>query len=100
MAKPNSHAPLGEGGRFAALKQKLSKRKGVSNPGALAAYIGRKKYGKAKFQKMAANGSGPFTEAEIKQGYKCEYDANDLAKMDEKQNANVRPKGAKAGRSY
>lgn len=49
-------APLGEGGRFQALKHELSERKGVKNPGALAAYIGRKKYGKAKFQSLAAKG--------------------------------------------
>ena len=46
---------LGTGARFKALKGKL-RRKGVKNPGALAASIGRKKYGKAKFQKMAAAG--------------------------------------------
>lgn len=46
----------GGGGRFAALKSKLAKRKGVSNPGALAASIGRKKYGKSKMAKMAARG--------------------------------------------
>lgn len=46
----------GGGGRFAKLKKKLSKRKGVKTPGALAAHIGRKKYGKARFQKMAARG--------------------------------------------
>lgn len=55
MAKPNAHAPLGEGGRFAALKQKLSKE-GASNPGGLAAYIGRKKYGKQGFAKLATRG--------------------------------------------
>lgn len=49
MAKPNSKAPLGQGGRFAALVKK------TGSP-ALAAYIGRKKYGKGKFQKLAANG--------------------------------------------
>ena len=49
-------APLGEGGRFAALKGKLSHQSGVTNPGALAAYIGRKKYGAAKMGKMAAAG--------------------------------------------
>ncbi len=54
-AKPNAKAPLGQGGRFAALKQKLAK-KGASNPAALAAAIGRKKYGKSKFQKLAAKG--------------------------------------------
>lgn len=46
---------LGSGKRFKTLKGKLS-RKGVKNPGALAASIGRKKYGKAKFQKLAATG--------------------------------------------
>lgn len=53
MAKPNAKAPLGQGGRFAALKQKL---KGAINPAGLAAYIGRKKYGKAKFQSLAKKG--------------------------------------------
>lgn len=47
---------LGSGGRFKALESAISKRKGVTNPGAIAAMIGRKKYGKAKFQKMAAAG--------------------------------------------
>ena len=46
---------LGSGARFKALKGKLAK-KGAKNPGALAAWIGRKKYGKAKFQKLAAKG--------------------------------------------
>lgn len=46
---------LGSGKRFAALKKKLA-RKGASNPGALAAVIGRKKYGKSKFQKLSAKG--------------------------------------------
>lgn len=56
MAKPNAKAPLGQGGRFAALKQKLAGKKGVTNPGALAAYIGRKKYGKKKFQGLSTKG--------------------------------------------
>ncbi len=56
MAKPNKNAPLGQGGRFAALKQDIAAKGGVSDPGAVAAAIGRKKYGKAKFQKMAAKG--------------------------------------------
>lgn len=47
---------LGGGGRFEKLKNQLSDRKGVSNPGALAAYIGSKKYGPAKMGKMAAKG--------------------------------------------
>lgn len=40
---------------FSALKAKLA-AKGAANPGALAAYIGRKKYGRAKFAKAAAKG--------------------------------------------
>lgn len=47
---------LGGGGRFAALKAKLGRRGGIKNPGALAASIGRKKYGKAGFGRMAAKG--------------------------------------------
>lgn len=46
---------LGGGGRFKALENKLS-AKGATNPRALAAYIGRKKYGKDKFQKLASKG--------------------------------------------
>ena len=41
--------------RFNKLAAKL-KKKGAKSPRGLAAYIGRKKYGKAKFQKMAAKG--------------------------------------------
>ena len=47
---------LGGGGRFAALKAKLSHEKGVTNPGALAAKIGRRKYGKKKMSAMAVAG--------------------------------------------
>ncbi len=50
-------AKLGSGARFKKLKGKLSKR-GVRNPGALAAYIGRKKYGAKKFAKLSAKGRG------------------------------------------
>ncbi len=46
---------LGSGTRFKQLTSKLAKR-GVKNPKALAAYIGRKKYGKKKFQQLAAKG--------------------------------------------
>ena len=46
---------LGGGGRFAKLKKKLGKQ-GVSNPGALAAHIGRKKHGKKKMAAMSAAG--------------------------------------------
>lgn len=54
MAKPNANAPLGQGGRFAALEKSLSGK--VSNPAAVAASIGRKKYGAKKMAKMAAAG--------------------------------------------
>lgn len=47
--------PLGTGQRFRALKASLARR-GARNPAALAAFIGRKKYGKRRFQKLAAAG--------------------------------------------
>jgi hypothetical protein len=46
---------LGSGKRFASLKQRLGKQ-GAKNPGALAAYIGRKKYGAKRFAKLGAKG--------------------------------------------
>lgn len=46
---------LGTGKRFEKLSKSLA-AKGAEDPGALAAYIGRKKYGKKKFQKLAAKG--------------------------------------------
>lgn len=49
---------LGSGARFKELKKKLGKgkkgKKKVSDPGALAAWIGRAKHGKKKFQGLAA----------------------------------------------
>jgi hypothetical protein len=48
-------AKLGSGKRFASLKRSLA-AKGARNPGALAAHIGRKKYGKKKMAQMAAAG--------------------------------------------
>ena len=51
MAKPR----LGSGARFSALTNELAS-KGATNPKALAAYIGRKKYGKKKFQSLSAKG--------------------------------------------
>lgn len=47
---------LGGGGRFAALKAQLSKQRGVTNPAALAASIGRKKYGASKFAALSKGG--------------------------------------------
>ena len=52
MKKPK----LGSGKRFAALKKKLSGKKGIYNPAGLAAAIGRKKYGAKKMASMAAKG--------------------------------------------
>jgi hypothetical protein len=46
---------LGGGGRYEKLIGELEK-KGVREPRALAAYIGRKKLGNAKFQSLAAKG--------------------------------------------
>lgn len=43
------------GSKFKKLTKKLAGR-GAKNPKALAAYIGRKKYGKKKFQAKAARG--------------------------------------------
>jgi len=56
MAKPNAGAPLGQGGRFAAMKKKMAAKPGVTDPGALAAFIGQKKYGQKKMTSMAAKG--------------------------------------------
>jgi hypothetical protein len=52
VAKPK----LGSGERFKRLKAKLSGQRGIKNPGALAASIGRKKYGKKRFAKLSAGG--------------------------------------------
>lgn len=49
-------APLGSGERFRALVAKLRARGGVENPEALAAAIGRKKYGKKRFQALSVAG--------------------------------------------
>ena len=46
----------GGGGRAAKLKSVLQKKKGVKNVGGLIGWIGRKNYGKSKFQKMAGKG--------------------------------------------
>ncbi len=54
-SKANAKAPLGQGGRFAAV-EKAAAKGGATNPAAVAAAIGRKKYGKKRFQAMAAKG--------------------------------------------
>ena len=59
MKKPKTYKgkslKLGGGGQFAKLKDKLAK-KGVRNPAAVAAKVGRTKYGAKKMSKMAAAG--------------------------------------------
>ena len=45
---------LGGGGRFAKLSSKLSHQAGVTDPDALAASIGRKKYGASRMAGWAA----------------------------------------------
>ena len=55
MAKPNSKAPLGQGGRFAAVEAS-AKASGARNPAAVAAAAGRKKYGAKRMQAMSLKG--------------------------------------------
>lgn len=58
--KPDANAPLGQGGRFAALAAKIG-------PGAAAA-AGRAKYGKAGFQALSDHGTAgaPVAQAAAK----------------------------------
>jgi hypothetical protein len=51
MARPR----LGSGERHRQLSAKLKKR-GARNPDALAAWVGRRKFGKARYQQLAARG--------------------------------------------
>ena len=53
--KKKRKPPLGSGKRFKQLVGKLKKR-GAKKPKALAAFIGRKKYGAKKMARMAAKG--------------------------------------------
>ncbi|MBW2993932.1 hypothetical protein KY315_00755 [Candidatus Woesearchaeota archaeon] len=53
QVKKTSKAGAGE--RFAAMKKVLA-AKGAKSPGGLAAYIGRKKYGKKKMSQWSAQG--------------------------------------------
>lgn len=50
--KPKRKPRLGSGARFKALIHTLELR-GVHNPAGLAAFIGRKKYGKKRFNKLS-----------------------------------------------
>lgn len=49
--KVKKTSPPGEGSRFKAI-EKIAAAGGAREPGAVAAAIGRAKYGKEKFQKM------------------------------------------------
>ena len=51
----NKKPELGSGKRYEMLISSL-RSKGAEDPRALAAWIGRKKYGKKKFQQLAAKG--------------------------------------------
>ena len=52
MTKPK----LGSGARFKSLEHELARRGGVKNPAALAASIGRAKYGEKKMAHLSAKG--------------------------------------------
>jgi len=45
---------LGGGGRFQKLESQLAQKPGIRNPAAVAASIGRKKYGARKMQSLAS----------------------------------------------
>ena len=47
---------LGSGARFKALEKSIAAKGNVSDPGAVAAAIGRKKYGAEKMANWAATG--------------------------------------------
>ena len=49
-------ARLGSGARFKALEGKLAHQKGIRNPAALAASIGRKKYGAKRYAMLSRLG--------------------------------------------
>ena len=55
MAKKKKSMRLGAGGRFKKVEAS-AKKSGAKNPAAVAASVGMAKYGKAKFEKMAAKG--------------------------------------------
>jgi len=55
--KKKSTAPLGKGDRFAAVSKSIQKSgKSKKDADAIAASIGRKKYGKKKFAALSAKG--------------------------------------------
>lgn len=54
MPSKPSKPKLGSGKRFASLEKSIAKNSKVDNPAAVAASIGRKKYGAAKIGKLSA----------------------------------------------
>ena len=58
---PSAKAKPGSGARFRALESKLDKQ-GVKNPSALASVLGRAKYTKEGFQKLAKAGRKKSTK--------------------------------------
>lgn len=69
MAKPNKNAPLGEGGRFAAVKAAAA-RSGARDPAAVAAAVGRKKYGAKRMAALSAAGRRGHLMKKAKAGLK------------------------------
>lgn len=55
MKKTAAGAPLGSGKNFAAVEAS-ARKSGASNPAAVAAAVGRKKYGATKMAKLSAKG--------------------------------------------
>jgi len=56
VEKGADEPPVGSGERFRRLSRKLGRRGDVRDPDAVAAAIGRRKYGRKRFQEMAAAG--------------------------------------------
>lgn len=82
---------LGTGKRFANLKKKLGK-KGAKNPGALAAWIGRKKYGKKRFSNLSHHENAEADPAELTEDhvqaiYTHAYGVDAWAALDESSRA-------------
>jgi hypothetical protein len=55
VERVEKHSKLGSGARFKSIEAS-AKASGASDPGAVAAAIGRKKYGNKMMSKMAAKG--------------------------------------------
>jgi hypothetical protein len=47
---------IGDGTKFRKLKKQLAGKKGVKNPAALAAWVGRKKFGKQRYAELSKEG--------------------------------------------